>query len=281
MLKVSSTYQNIFAKSLLSLALTAAFPYAGVATELTDNTAEKSPVSASIRAGYGSKAQYFREPEENYNLRASASYLWNELHGFGLRQSLVYREYPYEELYTSDTILTYGYEKSLIAFPENWNLNLAPSAALELGTSEQSSARDRRYGTASGEIALNWQALSWLSLGSGLGTNLFFYKETLSKYGEANERHSGYVSFSAEIVYDRFTLTQSVSFIQTKLYEGWEDRYSFENETALGIKLPEDFSLSAGLITSDDQLRYGRNMNFRMYDKDITRFTFSISKKVL
>lgn len=281
MANVFATSQRAFQNGLVAMALLVALPALMAQAEEATKSDEKSPVSASIGAGYASKAQYFREPQENYNLRASASYLYNDLHDFGLRQSLIYRDFPYEELYTSDTGLSYSYQKSLIDFSETSGLSLSPSANLELGTSEQSSARDRRLAIASGSLDLNWQAQSWLSLGTGLGGDVFFYKETLNKYGEANERYAGSVSFSAAVSYDRFTFSQSVSFIQTKLYENWEDLYSFSNSSVLSIRLPEQFSLSAGLVTSDNQLRYGRNMNFRMYDKDITRFTFSITKKVL
>ena len=111
-----------------------------------ERLADPSKLSANLSFGYRSKAQYFDEPQENYTLRGRLSYFYKKQHLFTVDQGISYREFPYEELYSSDTRLGYSYTESLIPFSESSGLKLTPSAGVELGTSKQSTAYDHRYG---------------------------------------------------------------------------------------------------------------------------------------
>lgn len=241
--------------------------------------ADPSKLSFKMSLGYRSKAQYFDEPQQSYSLRGRLSYFFQKSHLFSIDQGIAYREFPYEELYTSDTSFGYSYVESLIPFSESSGLKLTPSVGVELGTSKQSSAYDHRYGIINGTLNLGWQAFPWLEVGTNIGADVFFYKDTLSIFGEATEKYSGSVGFYASASYDHLSLSQSYSFNQTALNADWDDIYTFTAATNLSVSLPSDFTLSAGFVTSDNQLRYGRNRNFEMYDKDITRFSFTVSKK--
>jgi|GEM_PF-3889290 hypothetical protein len=244
----------------------------------TDDPARKT---VSVGLSYSSRAEYIEDPSPNAELRTSLGYIWNDQHAFGLSGGVRYRNQPYEEIYGTDVELSYGSARSVFNSSSASGLEWKPFASLSLGTSKASSADYKRLGLFTAGLNLAWSPLASVTFDTSTGASVYAHRETLNEFGEANQTHSLFGGIGGTLDLEILTLSQSIVFYQTSYDEGWEDTYDFSSTTSLATSVAKAYKLSIGVTTSDKQLRYGRNMNFKMYDRDITRFTLSITTRVI
>lgn len=190
-------------------------------------------------------------------------------------QGITYRSEPYEEMRGTDTEIELN--RNIWRFGST-GLEINGGITGSLGHSKVSTDQGLK-GTATPNISLDFIPSLFFSMALGLSSTIYFFDDTFDRFGEANTRYDRTASFSISGKYRGFSLGSTFALHENIMYEGWENQYAFSSRISTGYTY-NDYHFSLGMESTDNQLRDGRNNNFRPFDDEISSYFVGVTKKI-
>ena len=256
------------------VAVFAAVPMVAATAALENRQLRSDDGNLSLTMSVTERAEYGFDPGRLANWSVGYGKALHESLRLFLSQGLNYRSYPYEEIRGSDTSLMLNL-LDLLDLGESLSLGARLSATI--GHSKASTDAQKK-GQGSARLGLDYKLNPYLILGIWAGGSTYIYDRTISEDGVANPRYSQFAGLQIAGSFARMSSGFSFSLLEIVPFENWQREYAFNANAWLSYQWFDDLVLSAGVDSSNDQLRKGRNLSFRPFDPEVSSYYIAISK---